>query len=46
MKVSRWIDNCIVKQSAWLYQKVDNALGSEYARAGLAELDAVETTEE
>ena len=30
----RWIDNRIVKQSAWTYHKFDNARGSDYARAG------------
>ena len=34
MQVPRWIDNCIVEQSAQLHHKFDNARGSDYARAG------------
>ena len=46
MQVSRWIDNYTTEQSAWLYHKFDNVQGSDYARAGLVELDATETMEE
>ena len=33
----RWVDDCIVEQSAQLYHKADNARGSDYARSGLVE---------
>ena len=55
MQVSMWIDNYTTEKSvdnytteksARLYQKFDNARGSGYARARLAELDFTETMEE
>ena len=52
MQTRRWIDNCIAEQSAWLHHKFDNtrgsdyAIGSDYARAGSTEMDAVEILEE
>ena len=45
MKLPRWIDNYTVELSARLYHKFDNARGSNYARAGSTELDALETME-
>ena len=45
-QVSRWINNCTVEQSAWLYHKFDNAQGSNYARVVVAELDAAKTMDE
>ena len=44
--MSRGINNCTAEQSARLYHKFDNARGSNYARAGLVELDVAETMEE
>ena len=45
-QVPRWIDNFTAEQNARSYHKVDNTRGSDYARAGLLELDASETMEE
>ena len=42
----RWIDDRTIEQSVWLYHKVDNARGSDYARSGAMVLDALETTKE
>ena len=38
----RWIENCIVKQCAWLYYKFHNAQGKDFSRAVVVELDVVE----
>ena len=46
MQVPSWIDDCITEQSALLYYKFDSARGSDYARAGSAELDTAETMKE
>ena len=46
MQLPRWIDNCTTEQSARLYHKFDNALNSDYTRAGSVELDVAETMEE
>ena len=46
LQVPRWIDNCIVEQSAPLYHKVNNTRGSNYARFGSVDLDFVETMKE
>ena len=39
-RASRWVDDCITKQSAQLYHKFDNARGSDYAKARAMEQDA------
>ena len=36
-RVPRWVDDCIVEQSARLYHKFDNARGSGCARAEAVE---------
>ena len=46
LQVPRWIDNCIVEQSAWIYHKFDIPRGSDYALAGSVELDSGKTVEE
>ena len=43
--MSSWINECTTKQSAWLYHKVDNDRGSDFARAIATELDVAETME-
>ena len=44
-RVSRWVDDIISEQSAWLYHKADSARGSDYARTVTVELGAVEARE-
>ena len=44
--MSRWIDDCTVKQSARLYHRFDNARGSDFIRAVAVELDVMEIIEE
>ena len=42
----RWVDDCIAKQSAWLYHKADSSQGSDYARTMTVEQGDVKTRDE